>query len=248
VEEELKFNRFMRFDTFQPDADWSELRVTVLPNLNLLDGLASVNNFDPLVPGRFAHWMDRLDEMDPAQKDKLVNLMAVGAVGRMDLTMGTPFQFQPLWPGARIRWAPCGIAVQGAEKAWQMVASGTVNFDQNVVLESESENSASDCPDSQPVPEFSLVSENPNRLEIRIDTSESGWLVISDTWYPGWRASVDGADVPVVRANYLFRAVPVSAGEHQVVFSYQPASFYAGLVLLLLVASILVISWRRGSG
>jgi hypothetical protein len=60
VEDELKYQHFMRFDSFQPQADWSELRLVRLPNLNMLEGLPSANNFDPMVPGRYARWMEAL--------------------------------------------------------------------------------------------------------------------------------------------------------------------------------------------
>jgi uncharacterized membrane protein YfhO len=64
-------------------------------------------------------------------------------------------------------------------------------------------------------------------------------LVLSDVWYPGWRAWLDGAPMPISRANYLYRAVFVSAGDHQVVFSYQPLSFWLGLAISLISCLLL---------
>ncbi len=55
-----------------------------------------------------------------------------------------------------------------------------------------------------------------------------GFVVLSDQFYPGWRAYVDGRESPIYRANYLFRAVPVPAGEHVVEFTYQPVSVGLG--------------------
>jgi hypothetical protein len=54
----------------------------------------------------------------------------------------------------------------------------------------------------------------------------AGWLVISDTWYPGWRAWLDGEPAEIYRADYLFAAC--TAGEHRVRM-IMCRSFYAGL-------------------
>ena len=65
---------------------------------------------------------------------------------------------------------------------------------------------------------------------VTIDTDAPGrrLFVLSDTWFPGWRATVDGTPTPILRANVAFRAVPLSPGRHRVVFEYAPASFRIG--------------------
>ena len=68
---------------------------------------------------------------------------------------------------------------------------------------------------------------------VKVDSQTAGWLVLSDIWYPGWRASVDGSSAPVTRADYLFRAVRVDAGEHLITFNYVPVWFYAGCLISL---------------
>ncbi len=61
------------------------------------------------------------------------------------------------------------------------------------------------------------------------DAPESGYLVLTDSYYPGWQAYLDGKVVPVYRANYLFRAVRAPAGKHQVQFRYEPPLLELGL-------------------
>ncbi len=53
-------------------------------------------------------------------------------------------------------------------------------------------------------------------------------LILTDTYYPGWKAYVDGAETPIYRANYTFRAVEVPSGKHTVRFTYEPASIVVG--------------------
>lgn len=58
---------------------------------------------------------------------------------------------------------------------------------------------------------------------IRITTrGDGGYLVVNDTLVPGWEATVDGQPVPFLRADYVFRAIPVPSGEHEVTMTYSP--------------------------
>ena len=65
-------------------------------------------------------------------------------------------------------------------------------------------------------------------------------MITSDTWYPGWQATIDDAPVPIFRANYVFRGVSVPAGAHVVKFEFRPKFFYFGVALSVL--SVLVLS------
>jgi hypothetical protein len=69
-----------------------------------------------------------------------------------------------------------------------------------------------------------ITSWRPDRVEVEVDSTEPGVLVLHDLYYPGWVAEVDGTPVPLLRANVLFRAVEVSEGRHSVVFRYAPFS------------------------
>ncbi len=84
----------------------------------------------------------------------------------------------------------------------------------------------------------------------RVRTAHAALLVVSDAYYPGWQAEVDGRAAPVLRANLMFRAVPVPAGEHEVTMRYAPASWRAGLIIsvatcILLLAALAATLWPR---
>jgi hypothetical protein len=74
-----------------------------------------------------------------------------------------------------------------------------------------------------------ILTENNNRLDLQVKAPEDCLLVLSDTYYPGWKAFVDGKETKIYRADYTFRAIPLSAGTHQVEFVYDPLSFKLGV-------------------
>jgi uncharacterized membrane protein YfhO len=77
-----------------------------------------------------------------------------------------------------------------------------------------------------------------------------GFLVISDTYYPGWKVSIDGSEGRVYRANICQRAIYLSSGDHHVRFYFAPSSLRVGMIvsglsLLLLIALLRI---RKGRG
>lgn len=74
-------------------------------------------------------------------------------------------------------------------------------------------------------------------------------LVLSDVFYPGWVATVDGAEAPIHRTNYAFRGVSVPAGEHTVTFRYRPASvLYGAYGSVAGMAIFVLLLWRPHRG
>ena len=81
-------------------------------------------------------------------------------------------------------------------------------------------------------------------VAVALADSAGGILVLSDTYYPGWRAFVDGVERPILRANHVFRAVEVAAGAREVVFLYEPDSFRYGLLVSVAAAGLwLGLAW-----
>jgi O-antigen/teichoic acid export membrane protein len=79
-----------------------------------------------------------------------------------------------------------------------------------------------------------VVRYEPNRVEIVARANAPAMLVLADTSFPGWRATLDDREVEIYRANALFRAVEVPAGEHRIVFRYSPFMFQVGAYLSLM--------------
>jgi hypothetical protein len=98
-----------------------------------------------------------------------------------------------------------------------------------------------------------LLLYEPERVVADVVAPSDGWLLVGDAWYPGWEARVDGQLVPVERADILFRAVAVPAGEHRVEWVYRSSSFRlgaavsAGALALLIVFSSFARAANRSS-
>jgi hypothetical protein len=90
-----------------------------------------------------------------------------------------------------------------------------------------------------------IVRYEPDRAVVRVHAQETRYLVLADSYFSGWTASVDGQPAAVERASYLFRAVQVPPGEHLVEWRYQPLSLlYGGLVTGGALAVMLVLAAR----
>ena len=83
-----------------------------------------------------------------------------------------------------------------------------------------------------------------DRVIIAATTDQPGYLVLTDSWYPGWRAFVDSQPAPIYRADVLFRAVSLEPGVHTIVFEYRPDSFLIGAVVS--AASFLILIFYVG--
>src|SRR5207248_5438772 len=89
-----------------------------------------------------------------------------------------------------------------------------------------------------------ITSYRPNDITIKT-SGDGGLLTLSDQYYPGWQASIDGQAVDIVRADTAFRAICVPSGDHMVLFEYRPRSLYIGLAISIvgwLALTILMIT------
>ena len=96
---------------------------------------------------------------------------------------------------------------------------------------------------------------SPNRLSYDVTAVAKGLAVFSEIYYPaGWKAYIDGEEVPVLRADYTLRALLIDEGDHEVEFVYDPGSFTIGknislassLVIILALAGCILYSFFYG--
>lgn len=96
---------------------------------------------------------------------------------------------------------------------------------------------------NKPVAEeaVSILSYRPEEVVIEAFVKEPKFLVLSDSFYPGWKAYVDGREVALYRADYLLRAVHLDSGHHNIIFRFSPLSYYAGKYITIITLCFLIL-------
>ncbi len=98
--------------------------------------------------------------------------------------------------------------------------------------------------------EAKLLRRDALHVEVTATTSVPAYLVLTDSFHPDWKVTVNGTPAPLLRANQIFRAVALPAGTHHVVFRYRPAALLwgAALTLATAIAIALLVRRERASG
>ncbi len=164
---------------------------------------------------------------------------------------GTVVLYRNPAPLPRAYLAQRSISVAGGAEALQVLADPHFDPHTQLVIEGpEPREPAASRAAAPPIEPASIRTHRSDRVVIDVNARQAGYLVLTDTFYPGWKATVDGETRPILRANHLFRAVPVDAGAQTVTFRYEPLSFRIGAALsLVATASVLafcsVAAYRR---
>jgi len=259
-ERELVYRRYLRFGDFGPrDADhWLRFRETLMPNQALPECIPSANNFDPLQVGR---WRELIDEINTAPLSRALRLLRVMGVQYIIAPRPIPglelaYQGPEVGlyrlpdPLPRAYFVSQARAIADPTALLRELAAPSFNPRQEVLLDKwqiadcklQIANSKSQIGNPQSAignrqstignpQSIALLRQEANRFTIQALIPQDGYLVLNDTWYPGWRVWVDGEEREVLRANYAFRAVRLEEGAHEVDFRYEPVSFHAGAAI-----------------
>lgn len=214
---EAEFDKFLLFKDYRVAVQrQDEYRAAGFPNLNMLDRQPSFNTFEPLRPAGIERFTKLLND-HPAP-----NLYAAAAIP------------QPGNPSAPRVWlAPTVIRTENpvramSDPAWQPMLTAFVEGDAPTLAGAQTGSAQ-------------IEQETPTSLRILVDAPMSAALVLADTWYPGWAATMDGTPAPIYRANAAFRAVIVPAGKHTIIMIYVPDSLRIGGVLSLFSVVVLIV-------
>lgn len=147
----------------------------------------------------------------------------------------------------RARWVPGATLVEEPARLLGFLADRRVDPRRTLLLEAPPPSGFLGAPGAAADGAVVFERNDPEHLVLRVRAPAAGFLQLADQYAPGWTATVDGAPAPILRADYLFRAVEVPAGESVVEFRYRPTIVLAGgAVSAATVASLLGIAyWRR---
>ncbi len=232
------------------------------PDTSIVHSLFDVNGDNPLVLADFDRYWQALG----SRSSRLYDLLNVKyLIGGKNVPLDRA-KFELAYDGdpafnifENPRGLPRAFVVNDARVAPDHTAAFAAihasDFDpaQTVVLEREQVAASSQQAVGSSQATVKIVGYGPNEILLDVNAPGAGVLVLSEVYYPGWRAWVDDREVDVLRADYLFRAVELPAGAHRVRMLYDPPLFKIGVGLFALTG-IALTAWgvwkkkRRGGG
>jgi len=233
------------------------LKETFSPSLNVMWDVPVISSFDPVA----AKW--HFDLMYPLLNRKVRSRRETylarmwGAATVIDQSLNAPgFAYLPMMePGRRARLTADFMVVKDDEEALDVVVNSDADIIRRVALFPDAAEAARRflghgpaAADEGEPGTAEIVADTGDDITVKVAADRRALLFMPDTWYPNFRATVDGREAPVWRANLAYRAVPVPAGEHVVRLSYRPVEFYAGVACTLLGVALLFVAarlWRR---
>jgi hypothetical protein len=132
--------------------------------------------------------------------------------------------------------------VPGEKQAKELLASPEFDAHNNVFLIGENPPPLASCTGD----DVWMPHHEPSFVSIQAQMQCRGMVILTDTWFPGWSATVDGKRVKIEKAYGMVRGVVVDAGNHTIEMHYRPWSVYIGAALSLLAAAIVIVGVRRG--
>jgi uncharacterized membrane protein YfhO len=108
----------------------------------------------------------------------------------------------------------------------------------NLVIEEAIPPAPQNCDNLQT--SMNIISQTDRRIEINLNTPVDGWFFAANTFYPGWKAFLDSNPVPLLHSDYLFMAIKIPQGFHQIIFTYTPFSFFAGFIITVSVLFLML--------
>jgi hypothetical protein len=147
----------------------------------------------------------------------------------------------------RARLVGRAIVEPDRRRALQRLASGEIDVARAAFVDrTPSPAPGGDGSPDAALGEARIVRSEATRVEIVTTSGDAALLVLADVYYPGWEATIDGKRADILRANSLFRAVAVPAGEHRVVFRFVSPPFRRGAMLALAGAVAFAVMTVRG--
>lgn len=217
-------------------------RLAQFCNLNLLDGIPKTDGFYSLYLAESAQVQAVLDR-NPARKyPGLLDFLGICQFA----ASGTSADWEPR--SSALPWITIGQATQFADPKTNLHRIFSPDFKpaETVYLPADFEDQIGKRPRVAAEIETSTTSNH--RLEATYQAPTDTILVVAQSYYHPWKAEVDGVEVPVVRGNYAYQAIPVPAGRHRVVIAYKDPWFRLGAALSLttLIFSLATLAITRG--
>ncbi len=250
------------YSGFGPGPDYVEgLKTSLYPNINILYGIQSIEGYDPLRNNLYSPLLGAIrSQLKKSGTSTLLDflggryILSDRPLGHFQLRLSAPEGGGAVYENTKafrkFTIVPAYRVVKTSEEAERLLISGTVDL-RNTVLVNKDPFPGRERP-AGPLRSSVFIQEySPDIVRVSVALSRPAVLVMNDTFYPGWRATVDGKPVEILQANSAFRALPLLGGGHAVSFQYRPR--WLGLGASVSVVTLLVVigltarnAWSKG--
>ncbi len=233
----------------------------ISPDFNMIHHVSTVKQVGPLTLKRYAEYLSilGLSQSNLTHRKKfipqiinnsnLVNLLNVKYILSEDEIRSQKYNLiydseVKIYENADFLPRAYGVAnfkvINDADMVLRELQKEDFDPKEYVVLEELPEKSVAS---QQPGEEIfvDIKSYSASRIVISADFNKDGLLVLTDTFYPGWNALVDGKESRIYRANYLFKAVFLTSGKHEIIFTYDPIEYKLGKYVSLTIILLLMV-------
>ena len=223
------------------------------PNFPMYHKLKNVDGFDSLFPGGFASFKSCFNTTAAPWDMPAFSLFSAKYIASSAKISGQYLKLAStgfadiyensnyLEPAFLVKY-PYETAVAANEEAKGIISGKTFDPLRTVVFETRP-------PDFKPygvsagaAGETSVITTmpDPNSYLIKSRSPSPGVLILTDNYYPGWRAFVDGVEAKIMKVDMTFKGVYLSAGTHEVHFKYSPPEFFIGALISVILLLLLI--------
>jgi hypothetical protein len=236
------------------------------PNAAMVYGLHSLNGYDPFIPATLAGlltafqpdviaWAMFGNKVPPLElggtEPPILDLLGVRTViappgvvspGTQDVSSPgrvSVFDQPGAFPAAFV--ASCWLVVSDAAVLPRLAGMGAADLRSTVTIAPAPAvpgESPGTCPAG---PAATVKADGPEHVVMSVPASAGGIAVLTDQWYPGWTATLDGREAPILRVDAALRGVAVGPGAHRIEFRYRPRWPLEGLALVALTVAVMFL-------
>lgn len=234
--------------------------------------LQDIGGYDVLYPKYYAEFMQLVRDNNAVAKpapfnyhyillsnynSKLIDLLNVKYIITAPDKLIEDKRFQLVYTGSiriyknnsclpRAFLVPCAITLKSKNEVFEMLSDSKFDPTRKAILEDKAP--VTKCTDNKDSL-VQIISYRPNQVDIITKMQDEGFLVLTDSYYPGWQVYVDGKKDKIYRAYYALRAVYLPEGKHKVQFVYRPRSFLIGrnisIAAIIFIIGIFILAWLR---
>lgn len=217
----------------------------------------------PRIEANLSEYAENMDIINNFRRLRLMSLLGVTRIYNYEKDYKDPKTiteifppdiFTPVWKRdywqayenkkafPRVFLADNYLIMKDPQKIMDLIFDKNINLAKTVILEEKPDNFTAVVNNNSTgvPPKTSLQIYRPQYIQIQTESETDRILILTDNYYPGWKAGIDGIPTKIYRADYTFRAIVVPQGKHTVTFSFAPLSFYIGSIISLTTLLLII--------